>query len=315
MLELRFVVVLTTLVLFGGTAMAWETAVERGGSAGIPASFTKPFTIEFDGEFLGEKLERWTAKRYITDGASNQSLDLFEPGCFRLGNTRITFMSATKGKIRNPGGNKDHYAIVRSFAGRHKVRISYDRAGQRCRAWIDGSLEGDFALEVRKASTVGRLTFPGFEGKVRIEEGSGSTGGLDEVVSPSQPGAPGGNTELTATNPGTRTVTATADGQVQVQAKLSTYGEATLSVTITRDGTARQWLQWKRQDGADASLLQVDGKPRTDSMFEREPGDYSPQTVKEATEVRKGDTVTFTLKGDFGDGTPLLRCTMPQAGK
>jgi hypothetical protein len=311
MLDRRCWLILVTVILFGGTAAAWEATVERGGSAVVPASFANAFTIEFDGEFDGRKLERWTAKRFAYDGGNNQSLDLFEPGCFRLGNTRIAFTSATKGKIRNPGGNKDHYAIVRSFQGRHKVRLGYDRAALRCRLWIDGSLEGDFALEVRKAGSVGRLVFPGFAGKVRLEEGSGGSSGLDEVVSGS-PGTGTGGTELTAGNSGNRTVTTTADGQLQVIAKLSTYGPATLAVTITRDGTERRWLEWKRQDGGDRSPLQVDGKPRADSMFEREPGDFSPHTVKEATAVRKGDVVLFTLTGEFGDGTPLLRYTMPR---
>lgn len=315
MSDRRFLAVLVVFTLTAGVAMAAarELTVERGGSASIPASFATSFTIEFEGEFSGEKLERWTAKRFLYDGRNNESIDLFEPGRFRLGNTHIFFREAVKGKIRNPDGNKDHYAEVGSFEGRHTVRISYDRAGKRCRIWRDGDLEGDYRLEIRTAGKVGRLSFPGFEGKVRVLEGGGS-GNLDEVVDPDQnPDAGSRRTALTASNPGTRKVTAAADGEVSVTAKLSTRGVAKLIVTITSDGKERRWLEWKREGDADPSPLQVDGKARADSMFEREPGDFSPQTVKEGTAVKKGDVVTFTLKGDFGDGTPLLRFAMPEA--
>lgn len=309
----RSLAIVLAFTLIGTSLPGQELSVERGGSAVIPASFDNAFTLEFDGDFQPERVVRWTARRYIYDAGPNQSIDLFEKGRFRLANTKIFFRSATQGRIRNPEGEKDHYAEVDSFQGRHRVRIAYDPGERRCRIWIDEAQEGDFNLEIRKTGRVGRLVFVGFAGKVRLLKGAvapGGAGGLDTVLAAGAGAVADANT-LSARSPGTRTVTAAADGQLRVTAKLSTYQGAVLSVTIARDGVVRRWLRWERQHGTDPAPLQVDGKPRVDSMYERDPGDFSPREVEEVTGVRKGDVLTFQLEGDFGEGSPLLRYAFP----
>ncbi len=326
-----FALVMVLFLCFPALAADFEVTVQTGGTAKIPASFDDAWTLEFDGEFDAVKLGRWTAKRYVYDGGQNTSIDLFEGGCIRLARGEIVFMSASTGDIRNPGGDKDHYARVGNYSGNHNLKIGFDRANKRCKVWVDGKLKGDYEIEIRKPDSIGTLSFPGFSGKIRLTRGSGggagnlddvidgngtsggTTGGTDGGTSAGSPGETSGGTSageggsLTAENPGTKTFTAPDAGTLQVMAKLSTYGPAQLSVVISSGGKERTWLSWKRNGGTDATPLSVDGQARADSIFERKPGDSSPKETAVEAKLQKGDIVTLRLEGDFGDGTPLLK--------
>lgn len=311
------------LVAFVGLALAavgQEITVQRGGTVNVGASLGAAWTLEFDGEFDAVKLGRWTAKRYVYDGGNNSSLDLFENGCIRLSRGSVYFLSATDGRIRNPNGEKDHYAIVDNYEGRHCLRIAYDPQAKRCQVTLDGKRAGDFALRIARTGTIGRLSCPGFAGTVRLLKGGSLTGGgggtgrpsdggasLDDVLGGGRtgPGGPAGT--MDASDPGTKTFTAPQPGTLRVTAKLATYGPATLEVGIAGGDKPRTWLSWSRAGAVDPSPLSVDGKPAADSIFERSPGDFSPRETTVETRLKAGETVTFRLEGDFGDGTPLLR--------
>lgn len=288
-----------------------EISMQNGGSAQFDLSYQRPWKIEFDGSFSGKKCGHWAMKRYIYDGDSNSSIDLFETGGFRLGNRKIAFDSARVGKINSPGGKTNHYAKIGNLGGKHCVRIEFDPSAKRCLVFVDEKLKGDFGLEIKSFPNMKKLYFPGFTGKVRVLEGGkvvpGKGGSLSEVIDGENAAGNLDGTTLNADNPGSLEFTAKSKGQIEVTAKLSTFNPAKLSVEITSNGEKRLWLNWERANGTDASPLYQDGNAVSESMFERSPGDMSPNETVLKTSLGKGDMVVLTLEGDFAGGTPVLK--------
>ena len=304
----RIIVIFIALFVAGcvGFAYSQEITVNRGDKANVSLNYQNSWTIEFDGEFKAAKYKRWVADRYIMDSSGNNSIDLFDGGRFRLGNRKVYFLSASKGKVVNPGAESDHWAEIGSIKGRHCVQICFYAADKRCSVTVDGALRGDFKLRIRKTPVLRSLDFPGFAGKVRVVSGGSAGGvtgggGMDDVL--------GG-----AGNAGKKEFEAPSAGTVTMTAKLSTYNPAKLEVTIQAGGKDRQWLLWRRQGGSDPSPLYVDGKARADSMFERKPGDFSPNVTVVSTKVEKGTKIIYSLEGDFGDGTPILKLDFKAQG-
>ncbi len=131
--------------------------------------------------------------------------------------------------------------------------------------------------------------------------GGGAT--LDDVIGAGTAG--GGETGGGAA--GEKTHTFAKDGSVTVVACLMTRGPAKLTVLKkTADGKESVWMSWSRRDDKDPSPCRIDGKPLPESMFEQNPGDFSPRPVEQTVSGKKGESLILKLEGDFGGETPTL---------
>jgi hypothetical protein len=134
--------------------------------------------------------------------------------------------------------------------------------------------------------------------------GTTSPGNLDDVVN----GGGADEVSLDGNTPGTRTFTFPKDSNCKVSACLLTRGPAKIKVVKkAADGTETTWMVWNRQDDRDSSRCQVEGSDVPDSMFEQNPGDFSPKPVERSVAGKKGDRLILTLEGDFQGEAPYLR--------
>ena len=133
---------------------------------------------------------------------------------------------------------------------------------------------------------------------------------LDSVIGSIDSGKEGGTCILSASNQGEKTFTFNSDDNLKITALLSTYGEATLSVTLKRrSGETVSFMKWTRADGSDSSPLKIEGQDIPESMFERSHGDFSPREITRELKVAKGDSLSVFLGGDIGEGRAFLSIT------
>jgi len=119
-----------------------------------------------------------------------------------------------------------------------------------------------------------------------------------------------GTYRLYRNNKGQRTFTFTQKDSLKITALLSTYGQAELKVIHDKtNGESSKFMNWKRSNGSDSSPLLVNGSVVSESMFERNPGDYSPKKMTRTLNVKKGDSITISLKGNIGKGRAFLSIT------
>ncbi len=135
--------------------------------------------------------------------------------------------------------------------------------------------------------------------------GSGSgSGNLDDVLS----GNGGSSAVVDGNNPGTKVFTFPEDGSWRVSALLRTRGPARLSVTrIATDGSKTPWLEWSRENDLDPAQCSIEGKAVPESMFEQNPGDFSPREVARSIRGKKGESLVLSLEGDFQGEVPYLK--------
>ncbi|MFC1746093.1 hypothetical protein ACFL35_19025 [Candidatus Riflebacteria bacterium] len=244
---------------------------------------------------------------------------------FRLANKRIFFTRAFVGEVHNPGKSSDHAlgTTVSSLAKGCKciIRIENYFTKKRLKIYWNNVLVGDSLYIIKQLPSPLRvMEFPGSAGVFSLRLKSGKDKGTLDDVFIEEPAdaitsAKAGEIKLDRINKGTRQYQFQQAGMARVSAKLSTYGPATLQVTIKKkDGKLVQWIKWSRVNGTDPSPLYLFGKPYPPSMFERKPGDYSPTPVNFAYKAEAGDTFILSLNGEIGAGTPFLILQVPTRG-
>lgn len=130
---------------------------------------------------------------------------------------------------------------------------------------------------------------------------------MDEILNQQQVSTRPVIISLNKGNPGTRGHTFSVPGKVSVKAYLMTRGQASLRVVLKKaSGSVIEWMTWSRSGGGDPSPLYVDGRKYPSSMYEQNPGDFSPKPTTVSRSVEAGDRVELTLGGNFGTATPLL---------
>lgn len=126
---------------------------------------------------------------------------------------------------------------------------------------------------------------------------------LDDVLN-------GDNTTADPASAGPKTHVFTKDGSFKITACLMTRGPAKLVVRKKgADGKETVWMEWARQDDKDPSPCKVEGKEIPESIFEQNPGDFSPKPVERSLTGKKGESVILSLEGDFGGENPTLEAT------
>ncbi|MFZ5950746.1 MAG: hypothetical protein ACOYXC_08570 [Candidatus Rifleibacteriota bacterium] len=108
--------------------------------------------------------------------------------------------------------------------------------------------------------------------------------------------------KLNNDNPGQKSVTVKEDCEIKAEVLLSTYGNASIKVTVS----GKEWIEWDRRDDKDPSQCRVDGKEISESMFEQKPGDFSPKKVQATRKVSAGDKIEASLNGDFGGAESFI---------
>lgn len=130
--------------------------------------------------------------------------------------------------------------------------------------------------------------------------GSGGSGGSG--------GASASKTLAVLTSGSTKTVTLAKDSTVELIAKLSTYGGASMSAQIEKaDGSSVEWLSWSRSSDKDGSAAVVDGSEMESSMEESSPGDFSPRRIRVSKSLQSGDKIKLRMRGDFSRTNSILK--------
>ncbi|NLI78783.1 MAG: hypothetical protein GX442_20375 [Candidatus Riflebacteria bacterium] len=126
---------------------------------------------------------------------------------------------------------------------------------------------------------------------------------LDDVLN-------GGNTKSNPAGDGPKAHVFTKDGSFKITACLMTRGPAKLVVKKKgSDGKETVWMEWARENDKDPSPCKVEGKEIPESIYEQNPGDFSPKPVERSLTGKKGESVILSLEGDFGGENPTLEAT------
>jgi hypothetical protein len=132
--------------------------------------------------------------------------------------------------------------------------------------------------------------------------------------------------------PGQKEVVATADGPVKIEIFLSTYNPAAMEVhLIDTDGAeiffkGRSLLLWQRPNDSSYAPVYFQGDSQPDSMYENNPGDFSPKPgLSYSYDIKQGQKLILKtggnaepssyirLKGPFPEVFRLARCMKPKA--
>ena len=142
-----------------------EGEASEGSSLDVEIPFDKSWTIDFQGTVTRTRSSDSSYGRLFT--ASDRRIELFTLSghnlYFRVAHRKVCFTSASKGKINNPGGSTDHFAI--GSAGVKKGRdvhivIDYDPSGN-VKISLDGRTVIDANFDIKKMpSPVKKMTFP-----------------------------------------------------------------------------------------------------------------------------------------------------------
>jgi len=237
--------------------------------------------------------------------------------------------------FKKTGREKAFFTPTLPTAGRYRVDVSWRATGNRTsKATYEVHFQGGtrrFTINQRDGSgmtwkTLGTFPFEaGTSGQVVfVSDGGGSgavdaarftfvgaeTGGgsLDDVINGAGAGNTGGaGVRLDSANPGARVYTLDRDAKVRVEAFLTTYGSANLSLRLkSSNGPVRTILEWSRTDDRDAAPCVREGNPLPESMFEQKPGDFTPKPVVFDLDAKKGDSFLLQLEGNFGAAEPYL---------
>jgi hypothetical protein len=122
---------------------------------------------------------------------------------------------------------------------------------------------------------------------------------MGKVLAPPEPKSE------TLTGKGEKELVAIEDGEVSIELYLYTHEPANMEVRLIDTDGSEIWfdgyslLLWRRSDGNSYAPIKFKGREDTDSMFEENPGDFSPRPdLNYKFEIKKGQKIKLITGGN-----------------